>query len=201
MSRRKEESDASRWRRHMKRRLKLSDYPREIEWTRAQFGWNQAQLARILGVTQATISGWERGEFPPSSEAFLKLGNIAHPRSAWFFWELAGFDRKQLLRAMGLLLKDADVSATPEQAAKIPELDWLRFEGSEISIAQASRITRLSEQAIIKLLKSGKLKGRRIGASADAYLVGYASLIDYEIERGAPTAQIVLDIRSGRTEP
>lgn len=65
-------------------------WPKKIRDLRAALGMKrQADLARALGVTQPTVSDWERGIYSPSPEFYLKLGNLAAERSLpeakWFF--------------------------------------------------------------------------------------------------------------------
>lgn len=49
--------------------------PREISRYRERSGLSQTDLARQLGVRQATVSDWEKGKIRPSP---LALGSLAH---------------------------------------------------------------------------------------------------------------------------
>lgn len=54
------------------------------------FGGTQTAFAQIAGVTQATVSRWERGELEPSREEMARIRSAAHERGIawddrWFF--------------------------------------------------------------------------------------------------------------------
>jgi hypothetical protein len=46
------------------------------------------------------ISGWERGEFEPSAEAYLRLGESMGDPLSWLFWGRAGLDTADLMRVL-----------------------------------------------------------------------------------------------------
>ena len=53
-------------------------------------GATQTAFAQIAGVTQATVSRWERGELEPSREEMARIRSAAHERGIawddrWFF--------------------------------------------------------------------------------------------------------------------
>lgn len=50
---------------------------RVVRELRRRRGWKQIDLARHIGVTQATISRWENGEQDPDSKHFLKLADLS----------------------------------------------------------------------------------------------------------------------------
>jgi transcriptional regulator with XRE-family HTH domain len=67
---------------------------------------SQKALAEALGLVQTVVSAWERGDNIPSSEAWVKLGNLApYPDNLWF-WAQAGMDEQAILSAAEKLLKD-----------------------------------------------------------------------------------------------
>jgi DNA-binding XRE family transcriptional regulator len=69
---------------------------------------NQADLAKKLGVSPQTVSAWEaRGmEMIPSSESFMKLGNLADwPDSLWFY-ECGGLTFDALSKMADKLLSE-----------------------------------------------------------------------------------------------
>jgi transcriptional regulator with XRE-family HTH domain len=50
----------------------------------------QASFAEVAGVTQATVSRWERGEFEPSRDELVRIRDEARRkrirwRDSWFF--------------------------------------------------------------------------------------------------------------------
>lgn len=52
----------------------MSDFPAsEIRAAREARGWDQAELARLLGIGQQTVSRWERGETAPRGERLDRL--------------------------------------------------------------------------------------------------------------------------------
>ena len=52
---------------------------------------NQAQLGRLLGVTQTTVSKYEKGETLPTLDVLLKLSEIGGVSVDWI---LKGGERK-----------------------------------------------------------------------------------------------------------
>lgn len=57
---------------------------------REVFEMTQASFAEVAGVTQATVSRWERGEFEPSRDELSRIRDEARRkrlkwRDAWFF--------------------------------------------------------------------------------------------------------------------
>lgn len=52
----------------------------------------QAGLAERLGVSPATVSRWVQGKIEPTAQAYIALGNLAHPPDSIYFWERAGLD-------------------------------------------------------------------------------------------------------------
>lgn len=58
------------------------------------FGITQADMARIAGTQQATVSRWEHNKLKPSLEHLLRIRQEATKRGlawndSWFFGELA----------------------------------------------------------------------------------------------------------------
>lgn len=68
---------------------------------RTRLGWDQAELARRIGVGQQTVSGWERGTSRPRRA----IGRLA---------EVFGVDEAALLRDAGYVTATAD---SPQQVA------------------------------------------------------------------------------------
>jgi len=42
---------------------------------RKMAGLNQTELAKIIGISQSTLSYWERGDFEPDNESLIKLAD------------------------------------------------------------------------------------------------------------------------------
>jgi transcriptional regulator with XRE-family HTH domain len=148
------------------------DIPREIETLRDHYRWSQSELAKALGVSQGAVSDWERGQYPPSADVLIKLGNIASTGAATGFWMGAGLDMTRVLGTVGSLLSMHDVSATSEQLSKFPEL----LMAVEIGVSTAERILRLPTKAVLELAKSGKIKARRVGST---YTFDYGAVVDF----------------------
>ncbi|SRR6266446_764888 len=147
--------------------------PAEIKALRDSLGLNQEQFAQALEVSKTAVSAWERGLYEPSPATYLKMGNLASRNDVLWFWERAGLDRKVILSAAGNLLRENDAPPTAEQIAYVPELGV----PTEISISSAARILRISQDAVARLIASGKLVGRRAGSTTH-YWVSYDSVAD-----------------------
>ncbi len=77
-----------------------SDSARRIKALRRYLKLSRALLAAYVGVTEATITAWERGTETPSANFYLKLGNLAGEPSCWFFWEQAGLYSGDFMRVL-----------------------------------------------------------------------------------------------------
>lgn len=53
----------------------MTPFGRAVRKARLARAWSQAQLAERIGVSQATISHWERGEEYPSFDHLAILGD------------------------------------------------------------------------------------------------------------------------------
>ncbi len=69
-------------------------WPQKIKDLRALLGMNsQTDLAEALGCNQSTVSHWERGDFAPSPEFYLKMGDLLGSQDevlARWFWQQSG---------------------------------------------------------------------------------------------------------------
>ena len=92
--------------------MRSATKPARPEWTtaigqlRESLGISQAGLARLLNVSPMAVSRWERGVNQPTSSIYIMLGKLAGAPQCWFFWEMAGITREDLLNAL-----DADSAA------------------------------------------------------------------------------------------
>ncbi len=86
--------------------MKSAAKPARPDWTiaigqvRESLGISQAGLARLLDVSPMAVSRWERGVNQPTSSIYIMLGKLAGPPQCWFFWQMAGFSREDLLSAL-----------------------------------------------------------------------------------------------------
>ncbi len=102
-----------------------------IKALRLKLGLNQEQFAQKVGVTQPTVSGWEASEDSiPSSESFMRMGNLAGFPDAFFFWGQGGLDAQAMLSYAEQLLKER---GAPPQEGEIVRISSIRktAEGTE----------------------------------------------------------------------
>ncbi len=123
--------------------------PAEIKALRSSLGFNQKAFAQALEVSKAAVSAWERGLYEPSPETYIRMGKLANRNDVLWFLERAGLDRKLILSAAGNLLRENDTA----------------------------RILRISPDAVLRFIASGKLIARRAGSTAH-YWISYDSIID-----------------------
>lgn len=62
--------------------MAASDDGRRIALARQAHGWNQAELARRMEVTEATVSRWESGDRSPSWFTARRLARLLECPSA-----------------------------------------------------------------------------------------------------------------------
>lgn len=99
-------------------------------WERIQaLGMSQARLARALGITEQSVSGWRKGKAVPSAETYVKLGNLAQDTSdAVWFWKQAGLNvPKTLSVAMTLLHERTSSSKIMAEEGDVVLLSRLRY--------------------------------------------------------------------------
>jgi transcriptional regulator with XRE-family HTH domain len=75
----------------------------ELGSIRSALGMTQEAFAKELGVAQGVVSSWEGGQYAPSAENYMRLGNLAEERklylkAQWCF-EQAGGRRMAMLAA------------------------------------------------------------------------------------------------------
>jgi transcriptional regulator with XRE-family HTH domain len=73
----------------------------KISSLRSALGMNQEEFAEALEVAQGVVSAWERGEYKPSPESYVKLANLAAKRvlpdeTLWFL-ERTGIHRPEVI--------------------------------------------------------------------------------------------------------
>ena len=82
---------------------------KRIKGLRDALDLKQAEFAKRLHVTQATVSSWEAGDEDraPSAEAYFRLGTLAREQAdrIWF-WARAGLDEQTILAVAANLSKD-----------------------------------------------------------------------------------------------
>src|SRR5919109_907089 len=78
----------------------LPEWASRILAMRRRLHLSQGNLARQLNCSAMTVSRWERGLLAPSADHSIQLGKIAGKSDCWFFWEHAGLQLQDVLRAM-----------------------------------------------------------------------------------------------------
>jgi DNA-binding XRE family transcriptional regulator len=68
------------------------EWAQKVRELRESLGLRQVDFAAKFSVTQAAISRWETGIKEPSTDNYIKMGNMASKPSCFWFWEKAGFD-------------------------------------------------------------------------------------------------------------
>ena len=76
------------------------EWARTIRAVRRKLRLSQAELAEKLETSAMAISRWERGEFEPSADAYLRLGKLMGDPLCWFFWGRAGLTTADVMRVL-----------------------------------------------------------------------------------------------------
>jgi len=86
-----------------------SQLAEKIRELRKRLDLSQSRFAIALGATVTTVSNWEREANAPSPDHYIKMGNMAPPELAGFFYRQAGIDLQHVWHAL-----------TAERARKSP---------------------------------------------------------------------------------
>src|ERR1700758_3922039 len=87
----------------------IPEWARTIKAVRLKLRLSQSELAEKLETSAMAISRWERGEFTPSADVYLRLGKLMGDRLCWFFWGRAGLSTADVMRVLpkaGLRLRE-----------------------------------------------------------------------------------------------
>jgi transcriptional regulator with XRE-family HTH domain len=76
------------------------EWARTIRVVRRKLSLSQAELAEKLETSAMAISRWERAEFEPSADAYLRLGKLMGDPLCWFFWGRAGLSTADVMRVL-----------------------------------------------------------------------------------------------------
>jgi transcriptional regulator with XRE-family HTH domain len=68
----------------------IKNLPSCIKSRRQNIGLTQKQLAKLVGVTDVTISRWESGQREPVASDFLRLCEVLAMELSWFIREENG---------------------------------------------------------------------------------------------------------------
>lgn len=83
-----------------KARAVLPEWAGTIRAVRRKLRLSQSELAEKLETSAMAISRWERGEFEPSADAYLRLGKLMGDPLCWFFWGRAGLSTADVMRVL-----------------------------------------------------------------------------------------------------
>jgi transcriptional regulator with XRE-family HTH domain len=78
----------------------IPEWARTIKDVRRKLRLSQSELAEKLETSAMAISRWERGEFEPSADAYLRLGKLMGDPLCWFFWGRAGLSTADVMRVL-----------------------------------------------------------------------------------------------------
>ena len=78
----------------------LPEWAGTIKAVRGKLKLSQSELAQRLETSAMAISRWERGEFEPSADAYLRLGKLMGDPLCWFFWGRAGLSTADVMRVL-----------------------------------------------------------------------------------------------------
>lgn len=92
----------------------LSD---KLHTLRKQHGYSQVELAKLLHVSQPTITSWEKGNAEPSSKAIKQLANLFSVSTDY----LLGVQENKTTPDLAYLNSDDDIFTY--EGKKIPKRD------------------------------------------------------------------------------
>ena len=72
------------------RKVALPEWARQIYELRKRLRLSQAALGSQLNYSPMAVSRWERGVKEPTSNSYIRLGNLAGTPDCWAFWSRAG---------------------------------------------------------------------------------------------------------------
>lgn len=64
---------------------------------------SQEEWAHLLGVSTSDVRRWEQGTRMPPVGRCIQLGNLSPSPGCWYWWELAGVDKKKVASSLGLV--------------------------------------------------------------------------------------------------
>lgn len=96
---------------------------RRISLLRAERGEKQEEFAKRLGVSQTTVSAWEKGKSYPLPEAWLNLSTLARDEDRAWFWKRGGQGLDKMILAAANYLKNRRRPAEKGELIRIAPLD------------------------------------------------------------------------------
>jgi transcriptional regulator with XRE-family HTH domain len=119
---------------------------------------NQEEFGRILGVSTSEVRRWEQGESAPTPAQAISLGKEVGPPDCWFWWELAGLGRADIMQAFGLAAPAVrSPECTEELALHMREaLDIIVQRGKETVLKKV-------DEQLFKFARSYEMSFRALG--------------------------------------
>jgi len=77
-----------------------AEWAQQTRGLRARLGISQGELARLLDCSAMTVSRWEKGRVAPTAHYYIELGKLAGKADCWFYWERAGLQSSDVVRAL-----------------------------------------------------------------------------------------------------
>ena len=82
------------------KRRAAPEWADKIEQLRRRLKLSQSRLGQQLQYSAMAISRWERGLQEPPADCHIKLGDLAGNPNCWYFWERAGLNSSNVMRAL-----------------------------------------------------------------------------------------------------
>jgi len=82
------------------KRRTAPEWADKIEQLRRRLNLSQSRLGQQLQYSAMAISRWERGLQEPPADCYIKLGDLAGNPNCWYFWERAGLNSSNVMRAL-----------------------------------------------------------------------------------------------------
>lgn len=73
----------------MQAQIEMGQFGQRLKSAREMAGYSRGEVANLLGVSQAAISLWERGETFPSVQNLIKLTTLYHCSLDWLLKPVA----------------------------------------------------------------------------------------------------------------
>lgn len=111
---------------------------------------DQTAMADELGVTQATVSGWENDEFPPSPMALMAIGRLDSNNTMWWYEQAGSRFARRLEIQRGI--REIKESQRAEREAGVPcqwdaELLTFVIETVDAELKQRRRTLQIGKYA------------------------------------------------------
>jgi transcriptional regulator with XRE-family HTH domain len=105
-----------------KKMPKETEAIQRVKALRAMLGKTQGEFAKKVGVAQGVVSAWERSEYEPSPESYVKLAQLArYPESLWFL-ERAGLSMETMVNIANRVLEERISKAVPDEIIHVPSI-------------------------------------------------------------------------------